>query len=98
MFCYYNILKAAPNLWTELPRYISYILGYSKTTGRTYFRGRGSASLFSTFDGVLIELTPESELPGDIYPSSVVPGLARPDVTVAISGTTLTGDALLLKF
>ena len=94
MFCYYTIRKAAPNLWTELPRYIAYIIGYSKTTGRTYFRGRGETGLFSTYDGVLIELTPESELPGDIYPSSAVPGFDRNDVTLAISGTTFTGMTL----
>jgi len=79
-------------LWTELPAYIAYILGYSKTTGRTYLRGRGESGLFSTYDGVLIELTSESDLPGDMNPSSVIPGVDRQEVTFSIAGTTFTGN------
>jgi hypothetical protein len=92
MYCYWTDRKVAPNLWIDLPRYIAFILGYSKTTGRTYFRGLGAnGALFSTYNGALIELTPESELAGDIYPSTPVPGSARQDVTLSISGTTFTG-------
>ena len=91
MFCYWTDRKAAQNLWTELPRYIAYIVGYSKTTGRTYFRGNGGKALFSTFTGQLIELTPEVELPGDINPAQVVPGAALQDVNLAVTGSSITG-------
>ena len=91
MFCYWTDRKSAPNLWTELPHYIAFVVGYSKTTGRTYFRGNGGKALFSTYDGQLIELTSESELPGDINPSVPVPGVNRQDVNVPIAGN-FTGD------
>ena len=91
MFCYWTDRKSAPNLWTELPHYIAFVVGYSKTTGRTYFRGNGAKALFSTYDGQLIELTSESELPGDINPSVPVPGVNRQDVNVPIAGN-FTGD------
>ena len=91
MVCYFTARKAKTNLWTELPRYIAFILGYSQTTGRTYFRGQGGNGLLSTYDGLLIELTPESELPGDLSPSSAVPGFDRQGVTLTVSGTTFTG-------
>ena len=91
MFCYWTDRKSAPNLWTELPHYIAFVVGYSKTTGRTYFRGNGAKALFSTYDGQLIELTSESELPGDINPSVPIPGVNRQDVNVPIAGN-FTGD------
>jgi hypothetical protein len=94
MFCYYTVKNANSNLWTELPSYIAYIQGYSKTTGRTYFRGQEDGGLLSTYDGVSIELTPETDLPGDIFPSSVVPGFDRQGVTFTIPGTTFTGKLL----
>ena len=91
MFCYYTNRLASPNKWTKLPHYIAYILGYSKTTGRTYFRGLGSSALLSTYNGVRLELTPEYERPQDIRLASALPGFSRGDVSVTISGTTFTG-------
>ena len=96
MFCYYNDRRVGINVWTKLPRYIVSIEGYSKTTGRTYFRGKGGKALFSTYDAVLIELTPEIELPGDVLPSTAVPGFSTTELgTIAISGTKLTSTILL---
>jgi len=37
MYCYFNDRSVPTNLWTKLPHYIASVIGYSKTTGRTYF-------------------------------------------------------------
>ena len=70
-------------LLTELPRYIGYIEGYSADFGRVYFRDPSGTSLFSSRDGINIELEPPSAgLPTDIRASQLVHGLAKSDPLV----------------
>ena len=76
-------------MFLELPRYIDYIIGYSPSKSRMYFKGRGDRGLLSTFDGKTVELAAMSELPGDIEAAINVPGHSSADVTDVTWGTTL---------
>ena len=63
----------------ELPRFIGFIEGYSKSKERVYFRGMDGKTLFSSVDGTNMRLTNET-LPDDITPAVTVPGKTRADV------------------
>ena len=64
-------------VFLELPRYISYIVGYSQESGRMYFRDESGDALFSSKDGIRFEITEETEFPSATIIQAVsIPGQA----------------------
>eukprot|EP00094_Tigriopus_californicus_P011496 TCALIF_11101-PA protein Name:"Protein of unknown function" AED:0.09 eAED:0.09 QI:0/0.77/0.73/0.95/0.48/0.58/46/1495/2737 len=106
MICYSSDRNDGSNVWTELPRYISYIEGYSTTTGRMYFRETESNAVLSSANGKLIQLN--DELPHDLEPARMVSGKSLPDFVDVLwptgipkgtyHGIHLQGDQMALQW
>jgi hypothetical protein len=60
--------------FSELPRYIGYILGFSASTGRMYFADREGTAYMSSYNCKDVELTANDALPNDIEEAINVPG------------------------
>ena len=74
--------------------------GFSASNGRMYFRDRSSSALFSSRDGLRIEIT-GADLPDDIVPAVNVAGLSENDLTAAPwlgDLTRFTGECMQRSF
>lgn len=92
MFCYCSDRLGEPNTWSELPRYVGYIEGFSPLRGRMYFRDSRGTAILSSYNCKDVELT--DALPADIQPAVNVPGIASTAVTDVTwpADTTIKGD------
>jgi len=66
MKCYFTNRQplVTSNTWIKLPGYISKILGFSKTTGLTYFKK--DLQFFSSSNGLLFEMATPDDIPFDM--------------------------------
>lgn len=94
MFCYCSIRKweggsenvpVEANTWSELPRYIGYIVGFSPSRGRVYFKDGEGQAVLSSYNCKEVELV-DGPIPDDVNDNKAmaVAGLAKTELTEVI--------------